>query len=206
MARAKAVIHVEDLTADEGYADRNPTTIAAVELGGVRTMLAVPMLKDDELIGGFALCRQEVRPFTDKQIELIENFASQAVIAIENARLLNELRQRTTDLTESLEQQTATTEILDVISNSPTDAQPVLDTIVRTAVTICDSYDAVILLKDGQQLRIAAHHGPMKIDFGWGAPIERDWVAGRVVVDGAPVHVHDLTAEGTEPPGHSAPA
>ena len=71
---------------------------------------------------------------------------------------------------------------------------------MRTAVTIYDSYDAVILLKDGEQLRIAAHYGPMKIDFGWGAPIGRDWIAGRVVVDGAPVHVHDLTAEGTEFP------
>ena len=115
------------------------------------------------------------------------------------ARLLNELRQRTTDLTESLEQQNATSEILNAISNSPTNVQPVLDTIVRTAVTICNSYDAVILLRDGEQLRIAAHHGPMKIDFG-GAPISRDWVSGRVVVDGAAVHVHDLTADGTEFP------
>jgi GAF domain-containing protein len=129
----------------------------------------------------------------------VQNFAAQAVIAIENVRLLNELRQRTNDLSESLEQQTATSEMLDVISNSLTDVQPVLDTIVRTAVTICDSHDAVILLKDGQQLRIAAHHGPMKIDFG-GALIARDWVSGRGVLDGVPVHVHDLTAEGTEFP------
>jgi GAF domain-containing protein/anti-sigma regulatory factor (Ser/Thr protein kinase) len=157
------------------------------------------MLKEHEAIGVIGIYRQEVRPFSDKQIELVTNFAAQAVIAIENARLLNELRQRTTDLTESLEQQTATSEILDVISNSPTDVRPVLDTIVRTAVTICDSYDAVILLKDGEQLRIAAHHGPIKIDIG-GAPIARDWVSGRVVVDGVPVHVHDLTAEDTEFP------
>ena len=122
------------------------------------------MLKKNEPIGFFTLAREDVRPFTEKQIELVKSFAAQAVIAIENARLLNELRQRTTDL--RLEQQTATSEILDVISNSPTDVQPVLDTIVRTAVTICDSYDAVILLKDGEQLRLAAHHGPMKIDFG----------------------------------------
>ena len=92
MARTKAVIHIEDLTADQAYADRNPTTVAAVELGGVRTLLAVPILKDNELVGGFALCRQEVRPFTDKQIALVTSFAAQAVIAIENARLLNELR------------------------------------------------------------------------------------------------------------------
>ena len=161
--------------------------------------MIVPLLKESELIGCFSLMRQEVKPFTERQIALVRNFANQAVIAIENARLLSDLRQRTTDLTESLEQQTATSEILDVISNSPTDVRPVLDTIVRTAVTICDSYDAVILLKDGEQLRIAAHHGPMKIDFG-GAPIGRDWVSGRVVVDGVPVHVHDLRAEGTEFP------
>jgi GAF domain-containing protein len=140
-----------------------------------------------------------VSPFTDKQIELVTTFADQAVIAIENARLLNELRQRTSDLTESLEQQTGTSEILRVISSSPTNVQPVLDTIVRTAVGLCNSYDAVILLREGEHLRIAAHYGPMKIDFEQ-LRLGRDFVAGRTVVDGAPVHVHDLTAEGDEFP------
>jgi GAF domain-containing protein len=186
----RQVVHVLDPAAEDS---------ALAKFANARTLLVVPMLKEHEAIGVIGIYRQEVRPFSDKQIELVTNFAAQAVIAIENARLLNELRQRTTDLTESLEQQTATSEILDVISNSPTDVRPVLDTIVRTAVTICDSYDAVILLKDGEQLRIAAHHGPIKIDIG-GAPIARDWVSGRVVVDGVPVHVHDLTAEDTEFP------
>jgi signal transduction histidine kinase len=161
-----------------------------VRFGGARSTLGVPMLKEDELIGVIVIYRQEVRPFTDKQIELVSNFASQAVIAIENARLLTELR-------ESLEQQTATSEILGVISGSPTAVQPVLDAIVRTAVTLCASYDAVMLLRDGDDLRIVAHHGPMSLDFER-MPLGRDTVAGRTVLDGRPIHVHDLTAKGGE--------
>jgi GAF domain-containing protein len=182
-----------DLNANDEVRRAHPQSRAVID-SGARTLLLIALRKDDTLLGSLWFYRTEARPFSDKQIALLKNFAAQAVIAIENARLLNELRQRTTDLTESLEQQTATSEILNVISNSPTDVQPVLDTIVRTAVTICDSYDAVILLKEGEQLRIASHRGPMKIDFG-GAPISRDWVSGRVVVDGAAVHVHDLTAQ-----------
>jgi transcriptional regulator with GAF, ATPase, and Fis domain len=139
MLASKTVAHITDLAAEGVYTERrHPGAVAAVELGGVRTVLLVPIVKEEELIGVFSLYRQEVRPFTDKQIALVQNFASQAVIAIENARLLSELRQRTADLTESLEQQTATSEVLQVISSSPGDLEPVFATMLQKAVRICE--------------------------------------------------------------------
>ncbi|MGB8443479.1 MAG: GAF domain-containing protein, partial [Pseudolabrys sp.] len=134
--RTKKVVQILDLKSEQTYRDRVPATVAMVELAGARTLLVVPMLKDDVLLGTIAIYRQEVRPFTDKQIELVENFSAQAVIAIENTRLLNELR-------ESLEQQTATADVLRVISSSPTDIQPVLEAIVRTAGQLCASEYAI---------------------------------------------------------------
>ena len=198
VAKTKRPIQVADMAA-EAASRNNPQERRFVKLTRVRSLVTVPMLKDKELIGVITVYRQDVRPFTKAQVDLLTSFAAQAVIAIENARLLNELRQRTEDLGELLEQQTATSEILGVISRSPTDVQPVLDTIVRSAVTLCDSYDAVILLRDGEHLRVAAHHGPMTIDFAQ-LPIGRDTVAGRTVVDRMPVHVHDLTDAGDEFP------
>jgi class 3 adenylate cyclase/putative methionine-R-sulfoxide reductase with GAF domain len=169
MVATKAVVHVADAAAEPGYVElRDAAAVAAVELGGQRTALYVPMLKEGELIGALSLSRQEVRPFTEKQIELVQNFAAQAVIAIENARLLNELRQwtddlsqRTVDLTEALEQQTATSEVLGVISGSPGDPEPVFATMLRNAVRICDATFGNIFRWDGGALHlVAAHNTP----------------------------------------------
>jgi GAF domain-containing protein len=169
------------------------------KLAGARTVLAVPMLKENELLGAFVIYRTEVRPFNDKHIELVNNFAAQAVIAIENTQLLNELRQRTTDLTESLEQQTATSEVLEVISSSASDLQAVFDTIAENAVRLCEAERGYIFRFDGEFLRAVASYnaGPENRDFVNRNPIApgRHSISARAAVERRTVHVSDVQAD-----------
>jgi len=163
-ATTKQVVHITDIKELQSYHDGHPSTVASVELGKFRTVLAVPMLKDDELIGIITINRQQVRPFTDKQIELVKNFAAQAVIAIENTRLLKELRQRTDDLSESLEQQTATSEILRVISSSEGELEPVFQTMLANATRICEAaFGSMLLYEDELFRRVATHNPPADV-------------------------------------------
>ena len=161
IARTKKVVHITDLTAEQAYIEGNARMAALVESSGARTLLGVPMLKDDELIGAIAIYRQEVNPFTDKQIELIKNFAAQAVIAIENTRLLKEQR-------ESLERQTATAEVLSIISSSPGELQPVFDAMLQNATRICEATLGGLFLYKGDAFRAVAVHGDSTMPTGRG--------------------------------------
>src|SRR5262249_17061978 len=160
--------------------------------GGARSYIAVPMLKENELIGAIVIYRQEVRPFTDKQIELVNNFAKQAVIAIENTRLLNELR-------ESLQQQTATADVLKVISRSTFDLQTVLQTLVESAARLCEAAHATLPPQKGPLFFRAEAYGFSKEFMGSVKELpvvpERATVHGRALLEGKAVHIPDVLAD-----------
>jgi GAF domain-containing protein len=194
--RTKKPIHLSDLRVERCYVEQDTRIVPLVDVAGARTILTVPMLKDDEAVGAIAIYRQEVRPFNDKQIDLLKNFAAQAVIAIENARLLNELRQRTTDLTESLQQQTATSEILDVISKSPTDSQPAFDAIVQSGLRLFPEAAIMIALRDGDLVRSAAvadadPAGAEALRARMPLPLSREFITSTAILDRREVDLPD---------------
>ena len=197
--RGETVMHIVDAAASEAYRVGDPLRRALVDLGGARTSLGVALRKDDVLLGVLIVYRKEVRPFTDRQVGLMEDFAAQAVIAIENVRLFTELRQRTDDLQESLEYQTATSEVLNVISRSTTDLQPVLDAMCGAAIRLCSGQTGGIAVKQGDKLHFlaAVGHTPQFERHLRNSPfsIDRSTSTARAVIDKDVVHIVDIEAD-----------
>jgi signal transduction histidine kinase len=186
MVTDRKAVHVPNLGELPQYRDGNPAAVATFELGGARTVLAVPMLKEERVVGGIFIYRPEVSPFTQKQIDLVSTFASQAVIAIENVRLFNEIN-------EALQRQTSIAEILRVISSTPTDVKPVLEAVTHRAAQLCDAPDARLFLVDGDTLRYVTGFGELK-GVVQTLPLTRGTVVGRAIIDQSVMHIEDLAA------------
>src|SRR5262244_2694893 len=190
-----AIAHIPDVLADPEC-----RFFESQRLGGFRTSLGIPLLREGTPIGVLVLARPTVRPFSAKEIELVTTFADQAVIAIENVRLFDDVQARTRELTESLQQQTAIADMLKVISRSTFDLQAVLKTLVESAAQLCDAYDSAIWRPEGDRLLLVAHHGPIPAET---LPLIRGTVAGRTVLDGRALHIADLQTEDAEFPESS---
>ena len=196
IAQTRRTVHIADVTKEPAYIEGEPIFVAAVNLGQFRTILNVPLLKDSELIGALAIYHKEVAQFTDKQVDLLASFAAQAVIAIENTRLLSELR-------ESLQRQTATADVLKVISRSTFDLQTVLGTLTASAAQLCQAEKGAIFEKEGDLYRLAAHYGMSREEEAQAEHYTRDQplqpgrgsLVGRVAMSGRPVNIHDVLAD-----------